>query len=147
VRIVMGYPTAKDEAAMLRAYGTDPPVPQPVLAASDVIALQAMVERVHIEPDLLDYAVSLTHYTRSHPKVTLGCSPRATLGLVQASKAFALMGGRPFVTPDDFRAVAPSVLAHRLLLNGDTESDAAARSQIIDEALSRVSYRRAARPL
>src|SRR6202020_1954093 len=99
-------------------------VPKAVLTASEVIALQALVERIHVEPDLLDYAVALTHFTRSHSKVMLGCSPRATLGLVQASKAFALMGGRPFVTPDDFRAVAPSVLAHRLVLAGDIEGDA-----------------------
>jgi MoxR-like ATPase len=147
VHIAMGYPSAKDEATMLRTYGADPPVPSAVLSASEVLSLQAMVDRIHVDTDLADYAVALTHFTRIHPKVTLGCSPRATLGLLQAAKALALMEGRPFLTPDDIRAVAPSVLAHRLVLNGELEGNANARRSLIEEALSKVSYRRSARPL
>jgi MoxR-like ATPase len=147
VRIAIGYPSAKDEASMLRTYGTSPPGVRPVLSASEVQGLQTMVDRIHVENDLHDYAVALTTFTRSHPKVTLGCSPRASLGLVQAGKAFALMEGRPFLTPDDIRAVAPSVLAHRLILHGEHEGNADTRRQVIDEALSTVSYRRPARLL
>jgi MoxR-like ATPase len=147
VHIAMGYPNAKDEAAMLRTYGADPPTPKAVLSADEVLSLQAMVDRIHVDTDLVDYAVALTHFTRIHPKVTLGCSPRATLGLMQAAKALALMEGRPFLTPDDIRTVAPSVLAHRLVLNGELEGKSDARRALIDEALSKVSYRRSARPL
>ncbi len=147
VRITVGYPNARDEAAMLRTYATAPPTAQPILTPGEVVSLQALTDRIHVDPDLTDYAVALTHFTRSHPKVTLGCSPRATLGLVQAGKAFALMEGRPFLTPDDLRAVAPSVLGHRLVLLGELEGNADARRQIIDEALAKVSYRRPARAL
>jgi MoxR-like ATPase len=66
---------------------------------------------------------------------------------MQAAKALALMEGRPFLTPDDIRTVAPSVLAHRLVLNGELEGKSDARRALIDEALSKVSYRRSARPL
>ena len=84
---------------MLRTYGTDPPVPQPILTPGDVVAAPGDGRPHPRRARPLDYAVALTHFTRSHPKVTLGCSPRATLGLVQAGKAFALMEGRPFLDP------------------------------------------------
>jgi MoxR-like ATPase len=147
VRVAMGYPSAKDEAAMLRTYGGPVPTSTAVLTPSEVVSLQEMVDRIHVDPDLADYAVGLTQFTRNHPKVTLGCSPRATLGLMQAGKAFALMEGRPFLTPDDLRSVAPSVLGHRLVLSGELEGNTDARRQIIDEALTKVSYRRPARAL
>src|SRR5580704_13030389 len=141
----MGYPSARDEAQMLRAHGVEPPVIRPVLSAADVTAMQAIGARIHVEDDLLDYAVAVTTFTRSHPRVALGASPRATLALVQASKAWAMMAGRTFVTPDDVRAVATPVLSHRLVLTADTEPDAKARDQVIDEALAKVSYRRGVR--
>ena len=145
VRVSMGYPNARDEAQMLRAHGIDPPVIRPVLAAADVTAMQAIGARIHVEDDLHDYAVAITGFTRTHPRVALGASPRATLALVQASKAWALMNGRVFITPDDVRAVAIPVLAHRLVLTADTEPDAKAREQVIEEAMSKVSYRRGVR--
>ena len=77
----------------------------------------------------------------------LGASPRATLGLVQAAKAAAIIGGRPFVTPDDLRGVAHSVLAHRLILVPEAEGDSKARDGVIDDAIQRVGYRRSARPV
>jgi MoxR-like ATPase len=100
---------------------------------------------VYLEDDLLEYAVAITTFTRTHPRVTLGASPRATLGLVQAAKACAMLGGRPFVAPDDLRTVAPSVLAHRLVMIAEAEAEPRARERVIDEALSKVSYRRGMR--
>jgi MoxR-like ATPase len=145
VRVSMGYPTARDEAQMLRAHGVDPPVIRPVLAPADVTAMQAIGARIHVEDDLHDYAVAITGFTRTHPRVALGASPRATLALIQGAKAWALMNGRVFITPDDVRAVAIPVLAHRLVLTADTEPDAKAREQVIEEAMSKVSYRRGVR--
>ncbi len=147
VRVAMGYPSAKDEATMLRTYGVDAPTPAAVLTPGEVASLQGMTDRIHVDPDLADYAVALTQFTRVHAKVTLGCSPRASLGLLQAGKAFAVLEGRPFLTPDDLRAVAPSVLAHRLVLHADHEGNADARRQVVEEALAKVSYRRPARGL
>ncbi len=145
VRIAMGYPSPREEVQMLRAYGVDPPVARSVLSPRDVIALQQIAARVYVEDDLHDYAVALTNATRSHPKVALGASPRATLGLVQAAKASALLAGRPFVAPDDVRAVAPFVLAHRLIMSADAEGDVRGRERVIEEALSKVAYRRGVR--
>jgi MoxR-like ATPase len=145
VRVAMTYPAAREEAQMLKVYGGDPPVARPVLDARDVAQLQGIAARVYLEDDLLDYAVAISAFTRAHPRVALGASPRATLGLVQAAKAWAMVGGRPFVAPDDIRAVAQSVLAHRMVMTAEGEAEPRAREAVIDEALAKVSYRRGMR--
>ena len=145
VRVAMGYPTAREEAQMLRLHAVDPPPLRGVLSAADVVTLQGISSRIYVEDDLHDYAVSLTSFTRAHPRVALGASPRATLGLVNAGKAWALLSGRPFLGPEDIRSGAMSVLAHRLVLTADAESDTKAREHVIEEALQKVSYRRGVR--
>jgi MoxR-like ATPase len=145
VRVSMGYPAPREEAQMIKTHGVEPPVARPVLDARDVVQLQAIAGRVYLEDDLMDYAVAITSFTRTHPRVALGASPRATLGLVQAAKASAMIGGRPFVAPDDIRAVAPSVLAHRIVMTADAEAEPKARERVVDEALQRVAYRRGMR--
>ena len=145
VRVAMGYPSAREEAQMLRLHGQEPPVLRPILNAQDAMALQNIAARIHVEDDLYDYAVALTAFTRSHPRVALGASPRATLALVQASKAWAMLSGRGFIVPDDIRATAPHVLGHRLVLTADAEPDPRARDHVVEEALAKVAYRRNAR--
>jgi MoxR-like ATPase len=147
VRVTMSYPSARDESQMLKTHGIDAPVPRAILGAADVVALQAIAARIHVEEDLFDYAVGLTSFTRNHPRVALGASPRATLALIQAAKGCALMSGRPFVVPDDIRSLAPAVLGHRLVLTADVEQEAKARQSVIDEALAKVGYRRGVRAI
>jgi MoxR-like ATPase len=142
VRVLMGYPTPREESAMLRTHGVEAPALRAVLSPHDVVALQQTTARIHVDDDLHEYAVALTTHTRSHAKVALGASPRATLGLVQAAKAHALLAGRTYMVPEDIRAVALSVLAHRLVLVADVEGEARAREQIIEETLQKVGYRR-----
>lgn len=145
VRVVMGYPTAREEADMLRTFGNASPSVRPVMSAADITTLQQLAARVHIEDDLLDYAVALTSFTRTHAQVTLGASPRATLGLIQTAKAHALLEGRAHVTPDDIQKNAVSVLAHRLVLSADVDDSAKNRKRILDEALARTAYRKQVR--
>jgi MoxR-like ATPase len=148
VRIPMGYPGPREEAQMVKTYGGAPGATitaRPILEARDIAQLQGIAARVYMEDDLYDYAVSIASLTRSHPRVALGASPRATLALVQAAKAFAMIGGRPFVAPDDIRAMAHAVIAHRLVLTADAEAEPKAREGVVDEALSKVSYRRGMR--
>ncbi len=147
VRVRMGYPSQRDEVVMLRTHGVVAPEPTTVISVTDVLQIQSIAARVHVEEDLREYAVALSTYTRGHPKVVLGASPRATLSLVRAAKANAVVSGRPYVTPDDIRTVAEPVLAHRLVLVPELEGDMNARSSIVDEALSKVGYRRAVRPV
>ncbi len=146
VRVPIGYPSAKDEVAMVRAHHAAPPQAKPVATVEELQAWQAIARRVHVDDDLYEYAVGLTAYTRNHPRVLLGASPRATLGLIVAAKAAAMLAGRPFVTPDDVRGVAVSCLAHRLVLSPESDGEAKVRDQVVEEALSRIGYRRQARP-
>jgi MoxR-like ATPase len=141
IRVQMTYPNDKDEIAMLRAHGIAPPVPFVALSANDALQLQSITARVHVDEDLYGYAVAMSQFTRQHPRVVLGASPRASLGLLRAAKASAVLAGRGFVTPDDVRAVATPVLAHRLILVPELEGDSRARATIVEEAISKVSYR------
>src|SRR3954470_2103983 len=100
VRVHITYPNHKDEVMMLRTHNLEAPKARSVLDTNALLALQNVSRRVHVEDDVYEYAVGLTAFTRTHPRVLLGASPRATLGLVQAAKAAAVIGGRPFVTPD-----------------------------------------------
>ena len=147
VRVSVGYPTHRDEVSMLRTHNADVPLASAVLSPDDVRGLQSIASRIHIEDDLYDYAVALTSFTRTHAKVALGASPRATLNLIQAAKGAAVLAGRPYVTPDDIRELAVNVLAHRLVLVPEVEGDERVRAQVVEEALSKVGYRRAARPV
>ncbi|HEY1533701.1 MAG TPA: MoxR family ATPase [Polyangiaceae bacterium] len=147
VRVNMGYPSERDEVLMLRAHGIIAPEPFVVLSGADVLQLQSIAARVHVEDDIYDYAVALTTFTRNHPRVVLGASPRASLGLLRAAKSHAVLAGRPFVTPDDVRFVAAPVLSHRLIMIPELEGDTRARQVLVDEALAKVSYRRAVRPV
>jgi MoxR-like ATPase len=147
LHVPMGYPTHQEEVAMLETYSSSVPVAEPQLEVSDLLRLQSVASRVHVERDLYDYAVSLAAFTRTHPGVALGASPRATLGLVQAAKGAAVLAGRPFVTPDDMRELAPAVFAHRLVLVPDADDDARARQAVVSETVARVGYRRSVRPV
>ncbi len=145
VRVQMDYPSARDEVAMLRAHGIAAPEASAILGPAEVLTLQSVAARVHVEDDLVDYAVGLARFTRENQRITLGASPRASLGLLRAAKARALLEGRAFATPDDMRAMATPVLAHRLILVPELEGDQRARGQLVEEALARVGYRRTAR--
>ncbi|MBN2193146.1 MAG: MoxR family ATPase [Polyangiaceae bacterium] len=147
IRILMGYPHSRDEVAMLRAHAVAPPDARPILTPQDALHLQSVAARIHVEDDLYDYIVHLTAFTRTHARVVLGASPRAALALLRAAKAQATLSGRPFVTPDDVRSVAVPVLAHRLVLVPELEGDARARQTVVEEALQKVGYRRAVRPV
>jgi MoxR-like ATPase len=147
VRVPIGYPNHKDEVAMLRTHNVESPKARGVLSVPDLLMIQGIGKRVHVEDDVYEYAVGLTAFTRSHPRVLLGASPRATLGLVQAAKSAAVIGGRPFVTPDDVRGVASAVLSHRLIMVPEAEGDQKARDAVVDDAIQRVGYRRAVRPV
>ncbi|MBM4359457.1 MAG: MoxR family ATPase [Deltaproteobacteria bacterium] len=147
IHLSIRYPKREHEIAMLRAHEVGAATASAILEERAVLAMQDLVRRVHVEDDLHEYAVGLSEHTRSDPRVLLGASPRATLGLVQASKAMAVLRGRGFVTPDDLRELAQPVLAHRLILRDDVAGDPAVREEVVRSALTRVSYRKAVRPV
>jgi MoxR-like ATPase len=113
----------------------------PVLTPEVILAWQAEVEAIHVEDEVMDYVISLAEFTRHHPQVALGASPRASLVLLRAAKARALLHGRDYALPDDAKALAHAVLGHRLVLKPEAEVDGAVPGRVVTEALARVSHR------
>src|ERR687897_1111068 len=118
VRLSLGYPDPDDEAGMLAGHeGGDRVLElEPVVDRNEVLAAQDAARRVHASRALRDYIVALLRHTRDDARVELGASPRSGLMLLRAAKAFALVNGRDHALPDDVQALAPTVLAHRLML-------------------------------
>lgn len=142
VRIVLGYPDRKEERWMLRRFLTAPAHPSTVLSPQDIMQLQTMVEGIHVEDEVLDYVVRLADFTRNHARLFLGVSPRASLALIRAARARALMSGRSYALPDDVKALAVPVLAHRLVLTPEAEMEGNRPDRIVREALDQVHPRR-----
>ena len=142
LHVPMTYPSPREEVEMLKTHGNTSPHVAAQLDPQRVAALQALTPRIHVEDDVLDYIVAVCTFTRKHPRVVLGASPRASLALATTARGIALLKGRTFVTPDDVRDVASATLAHRLILVPELEGDAKARAGVIDEGISRVPYRR-----
>ena len=143
-KLKMGYPSQDAEKEMLRRYsGLHDPAAETrqVLAPATILRVQQLADAVHISEELLDYVLGLVQFTRSHRRVALGASPRASLQLVNAAKARALLGGRDFVLPDDVKYLAPYVLAHRVMMSPDAELEGLGTESIVKEALDRVPYR------
>jgi MoxR-like ATPase len=124
MRIAIGYPPLVDEAKMLSEQATDTPLDRLECVASDQEILTAMEDarRVYVEESLNRYVVALLRQTRSDSRLYLGGSPRAGIALMRVAKARALAAGRDYVEPDDVKAVAPTVLAHRLILAPEARS-------------------------
>jgi len=141
MRVDIGYPSKAQELDILRTYSGKPPLARPVLSPEDVLELQDTADRVHTNDEVLTYIVALTAHTRSRGHVELGASPRASLQLMYAARARALLSGRSYVLPDDVKALAVPVLAHRIILSPEAELEGMAQSQIIQEALRSVPHR------
>jgi MoxR-like ATPase len=116
-RISLGYPSSTAERDMLNTHGATSPLDQlkPVARASDVQDLVIAVRDVLVSDQIKDYIISIANATRTSPELRLGASPRATLHLLRASRAWAALDGRDYVIPDDVQALAGPVLSHRLL--------------------------------
>jgi MoxR-like ATPase len=141
MRVRLGYPSLDDERAILRRFRIEEPLNElaPVAAATDLVALAAMVRHVRIAPVVEDYLLEIVRATRNFGGVDLGVSPRGSLALARASQALAAMHGRAYVLPDDVKRLAVPVLAHRLITTVETRVQADASDQIIEEVVQRVA--------
>lgn len=138
MRIEMGYPDRQSELAILDTHGGSGIQDlAPVSDSDDVAAMIAQAQRVHVDPSLKSYLVDLADATRSHPGVALGTSPRATLSLLRASRAWAASEGRDYLVPDDVKRLVRPVLAHRMSLHADVAMGSAG-PDVLDDILARV---------
>jgi MoxR-like ATPase len=143
LKINVGYPTATEEAEIVRRMGVRPPTAAQILTPEELLLLQDAADDVFVDRAVIDYAVNLATATRDpalfgmgdlEELIAHGASPRASLGLVAAGRAMALLRGRTYVLPQDVFDVAPEVLRHRLILS----YEALARDLVPDQIVARV---------
>ena len=128
MKITMGYPSLDEEVSILERHHANQRLTalenvEPVITKEQLIELRQLLDTVFVDPAMLRYIAGIVAQTRQSKAVFLGASPRASVALLQASKAYALLQGRDFVTPDDVRFVAPSILQHRLILTAEAEME------------------------
>lgn len=140
MRIAMGYPTSGEGVSILKRFKERQPLAEllPVASAAEVAEAQRFVQSVRMADDLFAYVVAITEATRKHPEVKLGASPRASMSLLRASQGLALIRGRDYVTPDDIKAVAVPVLAHRLLLRHSLRGADNPGAEVVRQVLEQV---------
>jgi MoxR-like ATPase len=131
LRVTLGYPAHDEELDLLARGGVEDELEslRPVLAAADILELQASVKQVRVAPVLLAYMLDLVERTRSHAALMLGVSTRGALALHRASQALALVEGRDYVIPDDVVRLAVPVMSHRVVLAGGEVSEGWSRSE------------------
>jgi MoxR-like ATPase len=117
MRIKMGYPSHETEKEILRKRANEDPLHslQPVADVAEVLAMQEAVTHIKVDSSLQDYALEIVNRTRKSDQLALGVSPRGTLMLQRAAQARAFLDGRDFCLPDDFKQLAVSVFAHRVV--------------------------------
>jgi len=138
--ISMGYPAAAAELEMLDVHSASSPLEKliPVAEAADVRKLIRAVRTVHVSEPIRRYVISLVTATRTHPDLRLGASPRATLHLVRACRAYAALDGRDYVIPDDVQTLAGSVLSHRLLPAAEAAAQHRRPDQVVADLVERL---------
>lgn len=146
-KIELGYPTLEEEKQILSIFDkqTDSKAfdtVKPVVTQQELLALQSVVNSIHIEENLRDYIAEVVHKTRSNRMLYLGASPRASLAILQSSKAMAVMNGRDFVTPEDIQLVTAPVLRHRILLTAEKEMEGATPTDVISQIVKGVEIPR-----
>ena len=139
MRVAIGYPTLADEARMLSEQTSGSPLEllQPVTNGPEVLALVEEAQGIYVEESVNRYVVALLRHTRSDSRLYLGGSPRAGIALVRVAKARALSYGRDFLAPDDVKAIAEPVLAHRLIVSPEARAAGTTSAELVREALDK----------
>jgi MoxR-like ATPase len=142
LRIRIGYPSREDERLILDQQPDRAPLEalRPVMGAADVLQLQELTDRVQVADVLLDYMQDVVEATRRHEAFEVGVSPRGALSLLRAARASALLAGRDYAVPDDFKSLAVPVCAHRVVSKSYLRDGRAASSeQVLAEILERIA--------
>lgn len=139
-KIVVPYPNESEEYDILKQFhdmgSTDVmTIVDSVLSAQQIIDIRKQVKTTLIEEKLLQFIAKLTHQTRNHKSIYLGASPRASLAIMNASKAMAAINGRDFVTPEDILEVVPPVLRHRIILSPDKEMEGITEDNVLKQII------------
>ncbi len=139
MRLSIGYPPLVEEAEMLTEQTSEPPLDrlEAVCTATEVVEVVEAAKRIYVEESLNRYVVALLRHTRADERLYLGASPRSGIALLRVAKARALLDAREYLVPDDVKAVAEPVLAHRLLVAPEARSVGLSAADLVREALER----------
>jgi MoxR-like ATPase len=147
MKLLISYPSYSEELEIVRRMSGGMAEVRPMLTPDDLVRLQAAAGRVYVDPAVADYAVRVVVATRTPatvgvdgvaPYLAVGASPRASLGLVVAARALALLQGRAFALPEDIAALAPELLRHRLVLSYEALADGMEPDELIERVLGQV---------
>src|SRR5690625_3281992 len=135
LKLHLGYPTEEDEVAMLNNLATEHPIEQlqAVMNHEELIKHQETVKHVVVSYAVKNYIVKIVNNTRNHPLFDLGASPRASIALMKAAKAYAFIKGRDYVIPDDIKYLASHVLSHRVILSSEAKFEGKTATSIISD--------------
>ncbi|OGO49350.1 MAG: AAA family ATPase [Chloroflexi bacterium RBG_16_68_14] len=140
LRIHLGYPSQRDEVAIMEAQQLAHPIEslEQVSGPEEILAIQRAVKEIYVDPLIKDYITALVDVTRRHESVYLGASPRGSLALFRACRAWALLDDRDFVTPDDVKQLAYATLGHRLIISPSARVKDVTPADIVQGCLQRV---------
>lgn len=146
-KVLVPYPSREEEAAILQRFHNNKreQLVEEVQVAAGPEELRACAEeiqQIHVEQQIMGYIADLVQASRTHPHVYMGASPRASLALLRASKAFAALAGRKFVTPDDVQRACGPVLKHRLILNAGAEMEGFETADVVKNLIEMVEVPR-----
>lgn len=144
MKLSLGYPDRDAEMEILDTQSDGQVVDKlgSAVAPSDVVMMSRALSSVHVAPELKGYLLDIASATRTHPALRLGLSPRAILSMQRAARALAAASGRAFVIPDDVKALARPVLAHRVMLTPESQLSGTLAAHVIDDVMSSVSVPR-----
>jgi MoxR-like ATPase len=146
LRLHLGYPKPMEEIVILDEQKRRHPLGEveQVLGLDELRVMQAAIKEVYVDQAVAEYIVRLVHATRDHPDVYLGASPRGSINLYRATQAYAALAGRDYVIPDDVKALAVAVLAHRLIVKSQASLREVDPEQIVREILASIPVSEAA---
>ncbi len=141
LKLSMGYPTAQEEMQMLNNVSRSHPIQtlEAVMSQEELIDCQQQVDEVYVDQNIQRYIINIVTETRNHASSYLGVSPRGSIALMKAAKAYAFIHDRDYVLPDDVKYLAPFVLAHRIILTSEARFEGVTASGLIEELMEKIS--------
>lgn len=146
-KIEIGYPELSEEIEIIQKHNemrtqNEVEMVTPVISAEEIVHYQDLIRQVHVEKSLVEYIAKIVTSTRTNANLYLGASPRASIAILNASKAYAALQGKDFVTPDDIKYIAPPVLKHRIILTPEREMEGLTSSMVSKQIIEGIEIPR-----
>ncbi|MDR2122872.1 MAG: MoxR family ATPase [Flavobacteriaceae bacterium] len=146
-KIEINYPELQEEIEIIRKHNemktqNELDGIEPVVSAEEIVSYQNLIKSVHVEDSLIEYIAKIVTSTRTNANLYLGASPRASIAVLNASKAYAALHGKDFITPDDVKYIAPSVLKHRIILTPEREMEGLTPTMVVKQIVEGIEIPR-----